>query len=189
MMNPVLATRLRRQWPMFSAFVVTAIFLLVHMVVFQPLAQRYRTALAEAAKLGLMLDPAHPAGRPALPPRVFSLLASNSLTAHDADAGIQSGSLTADMVQSLSTLTAKHGLEIVVADPGQPTQQANSIELRAHLRLRGHYADFVALLDDLARGGSLWMIERFSMVPGADGRVEIEAWFARCLLRRTGGTS
>jgi len=62
-MNPVLATRLRRQWPLFAAAVVFLIFMLVHLLVVQPMVGRWRHALERAASLGVILDPAHPAGR------------------------------------------------------------------------------------------------------------------------------
>jgi len=87
----------------------------------------------------------------------------NSLAADEVQSRGQS--LSAEMVQRLSHMASDHNLEIVVAEPGLLTQQQGSVELRAHLKLRGSYAGFVSLLDEFARSGRLWQLERFSIVP------------------------
>jgi hypothetical protein len=176
-------------WPLVAAAVVCALFLAFHVVVFSPLGERYGSALKRAAALGLMVDPSHPTTQLPISPRLFTLLADNSLPAAEAEARGQSGTLTAEMVQALSTIAARRGLETIVAEPGLLTQQSGTVELRAHLRLRGHYADFVGLLDDLARGGRLWTVERFTIKPLTGTSEDIEVWMASCLLKRTGGTS
>jgi hypothetical protein len=91
------------------------------------------------------------------------------------------------MVQTLSTAAARRGLETVAAEPGLLTQQSGTVEMRAHLRLRGSYSSFVGMLDDLARGGRLWSVERFSIKPSTGAALDIEVWMASCLLKRTGG--
>jgi hypothetical protein len=188
-MDPVTGTRLRRQLPMFAAVVVGALFVLVHSVVFGPLAARYSSALATARSLGLSVDPAHPFATSPLPPRVYALLMDNSLPVSEADARAQSGSLAAEVVQLISGIAARHGLEVVVAEPGTLTTQANSVELRAHLKLRGRYSDFVAMLDELAAGGRLWYVERFSMDSLDPHREDMELWISSCILKRTRGAT
>jgi len=188
-MNSIQSARLRRSWPVFCALAVCAAFLLVHVLVYQPMVARYRHALDQAGNLGLMLDPAHPSGPTPVSPRVFSLLMDNSLTARDVDAKSQSGALAAEMVQTLSTLASQHGLEVIVAEPGLLTQQTGAVEVRAHLRLHGEYAGFVAMLDQLARSGRLWSIERFGISAPASGHHDFEVWFSSCLLKRAGGAA
>lgn len=92
-------------------------------------------------------------------------------------------------MQSLSSLAARHQLEVVVAEPGLLTQQPNNVEARAHLRLRGSYAGLTRFMDELARGGRLWTVERFSIVPTSDGHCDIEVYMAGCVLKRAGGPS
>ena len=70
---------------------------------------------------------------------------------------------------ALDARRARRGLETVVAEPGLLTQSAGSVDVRAHLRLRGGYAGFVGMLDDLARGGRLWTVERFAIKPTGIG--------------------
>lgn len=185
-MDAVAAARLRRQWPIAAAIGVGVLFFAVHATVFRPLAAHYRQALAKATTLGLPVDPAHPSGPAPLSPRVFNLLIDNSLPAHDADERAASGALAAEMVQNLSALAAKHDLEIEAAEPGVLTQQTGSLELRAHLRMHGTYAGFVGLLDDLAFGGRLWLVERFRVLPRDHGRLDIDLWVSSCILKRTG---
>lgn len=183
------ARRLSRQWPLFVALAVCPAFMLVHAFVFKPQAARYRDAIVRAGALGLMVDPAHPAQQQPLQAKVFSLLMANSLPPAEADARSQSGTLGAEMAQTLSSMASRHGLEIMVAEPGLLTQQPGTIEVRAHIRLRGSYAAFVAFVDDLAQGEHLWAIERFTLSPGAAGPDEFDVWMASCLLMRVGSGS
>ena len=188
-MDAVLSARMRRSWPMFAALATCAVFLVVHSFVFAPKAARYRTAIAEAGKLGLVVDPARPGARQPMPVKVFTLLVENSLSSEEAESRSQSGTLGAAMAQTLSSMAGRRGLEIVVAEPGLLSQQPSMLEVRAHLRLRGSYSAFVGLVDDLARSDRLWAIERFTIVPVESGRDDFEVWVASCLLRRTGGGS
>ena len=173
-------------WPLIAAAAVCALFMAFHVTFFAPLVARYHRALAAAAAQGLMVDPSHPTAQLPISPRLFTLLSDNSLPAAEAEMRGQSGSLAAEMVQALSAAAERHGLETVVAEPGLLTQQAGTVELRAHLRLRGSYASFVSLLDDLARGGRLWAGERMSLKPSAGHGEDIEVWMASCLLKRAG---
>jgi hypothetical protein len=181
--------RLRRQLPLLGVVLVGALFLLAQAFVVRPLAERYQHAVREAVALGLMLDTAHPATRAPLPPRVFTVLMTNSLPAAEADAQTQSGALAAEMVQRASSLAGQRGLEIVVAEPGPLTPQAGTVEVRAHLKLRGRYASFVGFLDDLASSGRLWALDRFTIVPTTGDRNDIEVFLSSCILKRTRGAS
>lgn len=189
MMNALQNARLRRHLPLLGALVVLIAFSITHLLAFQPLANRYKRALSHAGAMGAILDP-NGVSTPTLPPRVFTLLMDNSLPAAEADRKGASGALGAEMVQSLSVTANRHALEVVVAEPGLLTQQAGSIEGRAHLRLRGSYSGFVGFLDELSRSGRLWRVERYTITPVTNGtRCDIEVYLAGCLLKRTGGRS
>ncbi len=175
-------------WPLVAAALVCLLFVTYHVGVFRPLGERYRHSLEGAAALGLMVDPSHPSTQLPISPRLFTLLSENSLPAAEAEARGQSGALTAEMVQALSTAAARRGLETLVAEPGLLTQQPGMVELRAHLKLRGHYADFLGMLDDLARGGRLWTVERFAIRPLTGSSEDIEVWMSGCLLKRGGAS-
>ncbi len=183
-MDPLLSTRLRQHWPIFTAFTVMILFLLVDSFVFHPLADRYHRALRSAGAMNSVLGAG--ATMPALPPRVFTLLADNSLPAAEADAQGQSGQLAAQLMQELSQAAGRHDLELVVTEPGVLTQQPTGLQVRAHLRLRGRYPSLVAFLDDLARSGRLYRIERLSFQPDEGGRHLVELFVERLVLKRTG---
>jgi hypothetical protein len=185
-MDAIASARLRRQLPIVAALLVCAGFLAVHVSVFEPLQKRYHRLLAQAAELGLLVDPSHPATQLPLTPRLFTLLSSNSVPAGSGDARGQSGAWTAEVVQTLTAAAARRGLETVVAEPGLVTQQENSVEVRAHVRLRGRYASLVAMVDDLARSDRLWNVERFSVRPLGQGLEDIELWMSACMLKHSG---
>ena len=184
-MNPVHAARLRSAWPALTAVALGIVFLLVHTVGFQPLVARYHRALASAGPMGAVFEPEQ-ATLP-LPPRIYTLLMANSLPAAEADQKAQSGALGAEMVQALSSLAARHDLDVVVAEPGMLTPQAQTVEVRGHLRLRGTYRDFVAMVGEMATGGRLYALERFMITPAGGGRYDIELSVAGCVLKRQGG--
>lgn len=184
-MDTLAAVRLRRQAPLLLALGAGIVFLLVHLFAFLPLVARHDKLKREAIARGIAWDPAMGSEHAALPPRVFSLLMQNSLPPAEADERGQSGALAADMVQILSAAAGEHGLEVIVAEPGLLTQQANLLQARAHLRLRGSYAGFVGFLGELSGDGRLWTLERFSVSPGAGGRCDIEVAIEGCMLKRT----
>ena len=186
-MDPLLIVRLRSRWPLLLSGAVLLVFAIVHTLLFQPVAKRYQDALARAGAVGAALRGSE--GAPALPPRVFTLLMTNSLPANEADQKGASGALGAELVQQLSAMAGRHGLEVVVAEPGVLSQMNSAVEVRAHLKVRGGYAGLVGLLDEMARGGRLILVERFSVLPATSGRYDIELWVSSCLLRRQGGAS
>jgi hypothetical protein len=188
-MDPVLAARINRAWPLAVAIVATAVFAVVHATVFRQQADHYRMAIARAAQLGLVVDPARPSQQPPLPLKVYAVLMTNSLAPADADARSQAGTLGAQLAQTLSSMASRRGLDVEVAEPGSLTQLPGSVEMRAHLRLRGRYPAFVALVDDLAHDDRLWALERFTVTSIGPGRDEFDVFVASCLLMRKGSSS
>lgn len=182
-MNPILAATLRRHWPLVGALVVFVGFTLVDQFWFRPEARRFETAVERAAEIGMAIDPDN--SPPILPPRLFALLADNAMTAADAQDQGNSGALTAQLMGDLTSLMSRHGIEIIVTEPGTVTQQPQSIQVRAHLRLRCRYSSFVAMLDEIARGDQLIAVDRFSLSPLGTGAMSAEVWMTRYILKQT----
>jgi hypothetical protein len=175
-------SRLRRFWPTVASVLVMALLWSVQTVAFGPLATRYRTQLAAAGEIGASLDP-RLASAP-LPPRVLELLRRNSVAASDADRLSQSGFLATDLVRRVSETAVGRGIDVAGSDPGAATQTATTLEVRAHLRMRCRYAQFVELLGALAGEHTLYRVERMAIAPQANGQIEAELWVARILLKR-----
>ena len=74
----------------------------------------------------------------------------------------------------------------VCTDPAPTTQDARSIQLRAHVRMRGRYQDVLLFLDDLARDKRLFGVDRFNVVPEDNGMVNVELWASRLVLKAGG---
>lgn len=181
-MDPLLLQRVRQHWPVLTAFAVLVLFLLVDSVVFHPLAQRYHRALRASGSMGAIFGAGD--GTRALPPRIASLLADNSMAPADAEAQGQNGQLAAQLMQDLSQAAGRHGLELVVSEPGVTTAQAGSVQVRAHLKLRGRYASLVSFLDELSRSGRLYRLEKLSFAPDESGRHDIDLSMERLVLKR-----
>ena len=173
---------LRRFWPALVSLLVVAMLWFVQTLGFGPLAARYRTQLAAAGEIGASLDP-RLAFTP-LPPRVTELLQRNSVAAADADRLSQSGFLATDLVRRVSETAVGCGIDVAGSEPGVATQTSTTLEVRAHLRLRCRYAQFVRLLGDLAGARALYRMERMVVTPQANGLIETELWVARVLLKR-----
>ena len=184
-MNALSEAWLRRNWPGFVALLVLALFSLVHQMWFQPTAVRYARALKDATELGMPLDP-NDMPR-IMPSRLFASIADNSLPDARAQDAANSGQLTAEFLGELSQRITRRGLTVTDTEPGPTTNAERSIQLHAHARLRGHYPEFVMLLDDLARDSRLYAIDRFSMTPDASGGVSIELWASRLVLKSGAG--
>lgn len=186
-MNPVLDARLRRQLPLLVAVVTTAVFIAAHSALFQPLVQRYQVALKAAGESGAVFDGAQV--QSLLPPRVHALLMDHSLSEAEASQKSRTGLLGAELVQRLSDVAGRHGLYVIVAEPDAGGESPSTIQPRAHLKLRGSYAALLAMLDELARNGSLVTLERFTIAPVADGTQDIDLYASGFILRRTRGKS
>ena len=185
MMNPVWAASLRRHWTTVGALGLFLAFNLTHLLGFRPSAQRYEAALKKAGDMGLALRPeAAPA---VLPPRVFALLTDNALPAGAALNQGNSGALTAELLGDLTRLTSKHGIDALLTEPGPVTQQPQSVQVRAHLKLRCKYPEFVAFLDDLSRGRTLLAVDRFTVTALPSGGEMIEVWVSRYILKQEQG--
>lgn len=186
-MDPVLFARLRRHIPMLAALATGLAFLLLHSLVFRPLEQRYRRALAAAGPIGATLDPSQ--ATRALPPRVYALLVDNARPAGPADRDAQSGALAGELLQSLSALAGRSGLDVIVSEPRALTQQPTRLQVRAHFRMRGRYSALTGFLGALADRPGLYRIERLLIEPGENGVHEIELHIAQLLLKRPEGGS
>jgi len=186
-MDALASARFRRQVPMLAALAMGLVFLGVHTFVFQPLEQRYRRALVAAGPMGATLDPSQTTQ--ALPPRVYTLLIENARPTSEVERAAQSGALAGELMQTLSGVAGRHGLDVVVSEPGLLTEQPTQLQVRAHLRMRGRYAGVVSFLEDLSRQPGLYRIERLLLEPDDDGRLEIELNVARLLLKRPDGGS
>ncbi|MBI3540525.1 MAG: hypothetical protein HY076_09660, partial [Candidatus Eisenbacteria bacterium] len=115
-MNPILAEQIRKQWPLVGAVAVFLIFMVTHMLIFQPGVQRYQTALRRAGELGIALDPE---GTPKMmPTRVFALLSDNALPAATAEAQGSSGELTASLLEEVTHLANQQGIDVQATEPG-----------------------------------------------------------------------
>jgi len=162
------------------------VFTLVHQLWFLPGARRYARALKDASELGMALDPDQ---SPRLvPPRLFALVSQNSRPAREAQEAAGSGSLTAEFIGELSQLMERRNIQVTSTEPGPMTQDARWVQVRTHLRVRCRYADFVALLDDLARDQRLIAIDRFVALPDAGSGLAIEMWASRFVLKSGGRT-
>ncbi len=185
-MNPYWTDLARRNRQAIAALIVCLGFAAAHAAAFQPALARYRTNTQQAARLGMPLDAT--GALPSASPRVTALLAGNSLNTAVAEEQGTSGALTAGLLDDVTRLVAKCGLEVVATEQGLVTQLPSSVQVRAHLKLRGRYADFVDLLGELARSGSLIAVERFTLQTGAGGGQDIGVWMNQLVLKRTRST-
>lgn len=182
MINPLWLAAMRRQWPLVGAVIVFLLFLLVHVAFFRPTADRYQQVVQRAEELGVAFEPE--ASPEAMPPRVYALLAENSLPAGQAQEEGDSGALSASLVEMASRLAARRGMDVVVTEPAPTTQQPQSLIVRAHMRVRASYPDFVAFLADLAAQDHLLAIDRFTVQPAGSGEQSIDLYVSRYILKQ-----
>lgn len=181
-MSPGPLEMLRRFWPALVSLLVLALLWATHTLTFAPLAARYRTQLAAAGDVGASFDP-RLATAP-LPPRVTDLLRRNSIDAAESDRLSQSGFLATDLVRRISEAAVACGIDVVSSEPGSATQTGTTVDVRAHLRMRCRYAQFVELLSDLSAEHALYHVERISITPLPNDMTEAELWVTRVLLKR-----
>ncbi len=184
-MNAALMAILRRHWPVFGALSLFLVLAISQTAVFGPMAGRYDAVLKHSTALGIGADPNGTA--PTLPPRVFALLTDHALPASEAQDRAASGALTAGLLEELNQIASERGLTVLATEPGPVSQDPQSVRVRAHLRMRGSYAAYVAWLSEVAKGHSLTAIERFSLQPGEFGVTLIDLWVSRYILKQTGG--
>ncbi len=181
-MSPSWKNDLRRYGLLVAAILLFLVFSIVDLAWFRPAAARYDEALKQAGNVGLALEPEH--AQPMIPPRLFALISDNALPAATAEEQGNSGELTAELLGDLAKLTGKHGIMVLTTEPGQLTQLPQSIQVRAHLRGRCRYAEFVALLDEMARGQALFSVDRFSYAAQPTGDAILELWVSRFVLKQ-----
>jgi hypothetical protein len=184
-MNPSWMNLARRNWQALAALLVLLGFAAAHAAAFQPALARFHRHAQQAADLGMPLDAT--GAQPAASPRTAALLAGNSLNTAVAEEQGTSGALTAGLLDEVTRLVAKCGLEVVATEQGLVTQLPSSVQVRAHLKLRGRYAAFVDLLGELSRSGSLVAVDRFTLQASAGGGQDIEVWMSQLILKRTPG--
>ncbi len=185
-MNPLLLARLRSNWTLVLAMTLLTGFLLVHWVVFGPTARRYQTAMQQASKAGLTIDPDRPPRL--IPPRVLALLSENALSGQRVNDESSSGALTAQLLEDLTRLCSQNGMEVVGTEPGATVRQANAIQVRAHLRIQCTYGQFLSFLDTISRSNKLIAVDRFTLTGESDGRHGLELWITRFVLKQSRGT-
>ncbi|TMQ69070.1 MAG: hypothetical protein E6K80_12915 [Candidatus Eisenbacteria bacterium] len=122
-----------------------------------------------------------------MPPRVLALLTDNSIPASGSAMGQESGAMTAGLLEDLTQLTTRHGLQVLATEPGANVQEAHAVQVRAHLKIRCSFAEFAAFLDDLSRGPRLIAIDRFDFVTGNGGEPVLDLWVTRYILKQTEG--
>lgn len=184
-MSPLVAAWLRRHWPLTGAIAVLVLFTVVHLAFFEPAAARYRTTLRLATEMGMPLEPEQTP--PVLPPRVFALLSDNALPGATVLERANSGTLVSELLEDVTRIGGRHDLQVVLTEPGTATQLPGSTQVRAHLHLRGNFAGFVAFLDELAAGGRLFAVDRFTISSQETGHELFEIWISRLILKQPGG--
>ncbi len=181
-MNALWANLLSRNRAAVPAVLLALALLVVHALGYRPLLARYQRATRQAAQLGMPLGAV--AVTPAVPPRVTALLTDNSLTVGVAEEQGTSGALTATLLDDITRLAARSGLQVLATEQGLVTQLPGSVMVRAHLRMRGSYAAFVGLLGELTRTRTLVSVDRFAIQQSVGG-ASIELWVTQIVLKRT----
>jgi hypothetical protein len=181
-MDPILVAQLRRQWVPVIGVIVFLLFLVAHLLWFQPAVKRYQAALKRAGDMGITLDPSHTPRM--MPARVFALLSNNSLPEAVADAQGNSGELAASLLEEITQLASRHRMDVAEAEPGATSQLPRGVQVRARLRLTCSYQEFVDFLDDLNRSGRLISVDRFNLTSGPPGQHVLELWLTRYVLKQ-----
>lgn len=174
----------RRLAPALFAVLVLALFMLVHVLVFAPMAARYRQLLASAGTIGASIDPS--LAPPPVPASVTLFLQRNSVESNEAEGRAESGGLATDLVGRVAQAADSCGLALVESTPGVANRTRGPLEVRAHIRLQGRYEQIIRLLDRLDRDRALYRVERMNLTGGETGAVELELWIARMHIERGG---
>jgi len=172
----------RREWPLIAALLVFLAFTGADQIVFRPAAARYAAVLQKSADMGLVVGPG--TAPPMLSSQMMKLLGDNSLQPAAAEQQGASGALTSAMLEDLTQLAARRGMQVISTEQGSVTQLEGSVLVRAHLQLRCRYGEFLGFLDDLSRSGRLDSIERFSIADTGGGRQGLDLWLSRTILKQ-----
>jgi hypothetical protein len=116
----------RRFLPALAAILVLAIVLLVHTLVFEPLAARYHRQLAQSGEIAASLDPSLAASP--IPMPVQDLLMDNSVEASDAARLAESGELATDLVKRIADASRSGRAR------GSPSPPRDRVADRGHAR-------------------------------------------------------
>ncbi len=182
-MNPVLLATIRRHWQLAGGVAICLVLLGLHAFWFLPTVRRYEAAQKALQPFSGVESPGGGGSTVPLPPAVFSLVTLNSLPGREASEKGNSGQLTVTMLEDLTSLAQRAGSGVMLTEPGPVTTNKRTIELRAHLKLRGGYPEFVRFLDGIERSGKLDAIERFTLTRAGDEPM-IELWMKRLVLQR-----
>lgn len=181
-MSAPLSITLRRQWRLLGAIAAFLIFTVIHYGFFRPAASRYRASLASAGGIQAVFNPG--GAQPMLPPRVFALISNHSLAAQDALERGGSGALGVVLLEDLGRIASRAGLRVESSEPGPVAQQPLSVQVRAHLKLRGRYAEIVSFFDEIDRDESLMMVDRFLITGLGENSDLLEIWITRAYLKK-----
>jgi hypothetical protein len=171
------------KWQVWLAIAVCAAVLAVDFTVYRPARARMQRALQSARSIGLSLDPSQ---RPIVPPApVQEFMMANSIPEADATGAVQSGLLTASVLEEATRIASENGLTVVATEPGLAAQQGANIVVRSHIRARGTYTEFLSFLDALSRGPHLLTVDRFEITAGGGAELNLAVSITRHVLKRT----
>jgi Tfp pilus assembly protein PilO len=179
--NPLVLAALRRQWPLVGAVLVFLVFTIANLAWVGPLQGRYKALTVRATQLGMAVDPE--VTPRTMSPSLMAMFVRNSLDPETATQQATSGQLTATLLEDMTRLASRNGLEVVAAEQGPVTQQGDAVQVRGHLRLYGDYRALVRMLSELTSTGRLYSIERFAISRPAGSRTTIELWVSRYILK------
>jgi len=170
-------------WQVWLAIAVCAGVLAVDFTVYRPARARMQRALQGARAIGLSLDPSQ---RPIVPPPpVQEFMTANSLPEAEAAGAVQSGLLTASLLEEVTRLAGENGLVVTATEPGLTAQQATGVVVRSNIRARGTYPEFLSYLDALARGPHLLTVDRFELTAGSGSELNVAVSITRHVVKRT----
>jgi len=170
-------------WQVWLAIAVCAVVLVVDFAVYRPARGRMERALQSARAIGLSLDPSQ---RPIIPPApVQEFMMANSLPESEAAGAVQSGLLTASLIEEVTRLAGENGLVVTATEPGLTAQQSSGVVVRSNIRARGTYPEFLSYLDALARGPHLLTVDRFEITSGTGSDLNVAVSITRHVVKRT----
>jgi len=170
-------------WQVWLAIAVCAGVLAVDFAVYRPARARMERALQGARAIGLSLDPSQ---RPIVPPApVQEFMMSNSLPEVEAAGAVQSGLLTASLLEEVTRLAGENGLVVTATEPGLTAQQATGIVVRSNIRARGTYVEFLNYLDAISRGTHLLTVDHFEITESSGSELNVAVSITRHVVKRT----